>query len=230
MLKERATGPEWMDGPDFDHDQVADTFRFLVPVNRLFGGIQPSLSFFRRESRAWDPDRTYRILDAGCGVGDVAVALARWARRNNFRLQIDGVDRHPAVIELGRAKCQDYPEIALACRDALQLQDRVYDYVHASQFAHHFPDEELLPLLKHFLALCQRAVVINDLLRSPLAYLATWLFTLWTPAVFRHDARMSVRRGFKIKELRALLEAGGLSNPRLEWHFFYRVLLILPSP
>lgn len=227
MLKERATGPEWMDDPDFDHQQVVDTFRFLVPVNRIFGGIQPSLSFFRRESRAWHRDRTYRILDAGCGVGDVAVALARWARRSGFRLQIDGVDLHPAIIELGLEKCRGYPEITLACQDVLQLQGAAYDYVHASQFLHHFPDEEVVPLLKHFLTLSRRAVVINDLLRAPLAYLATWLFTLWTSAVFRHDARMSVRRGFRTKELRALLEAGDLGNPRLEWHFFYRVLLIL---
>ena len=40
MLNDRASGPEYMDGPDFDLEKVHDTFSLLVPVNRLFGGIR----------------------------------------------------------------------------------------------------------------------------------------------------------------------------------------------
>lgn len=216
-----------MDGPDFGREQVADTFRFLVPVNRLFGGIHPALGFFQQESRAWDPQKTYQILDAGCGAGDVALALAKWARRNGFQLQIDAVDKHPEAIELGRQKCQSYPEITFSCRDVLQHEGAEYDYVHASQFVHHFPNEEVVPLLLHFLAMCQRKVVINDLVRAPLAYVATWLFTLVTSPVFRHDARLSVKRGFKLEELRKLLNDGGIHDFHLEGRFFYRFLLVL---
>ena len=86
LLERRASGPELMDGPDFGHDEVVDTFRFLVPVNRWFGGIQPALSFFRRESRGWDRHKTYRLLDVGCGAGDVPIALIRWSRRSGYRV------------------------------------------------------------------------------------------------------------------------------------------------
>ena len=231
MLNDRASGPEYMDGPDFDLNAVEDTFRFLVPVNRLFGGIRPALSFFRRQSRSWDPQQTYRILDAGCGAGDVSIALVRWARRSGYRLQIDAVDLHPLVAELARERCRDYPEITVfCCKDVLDLEDGGHDYVHASQFVHHFPDEEVVPLLKHLLGLCRRQVVVNDLVRAPLAYLSTWLFTLWTSQVFRHDARLSVRRGFKVDELSELLRQGGLHSFRLERHFFYKFLLILDKP
>ena len=118
-------------------------------------------------------------------------------------------------------------EVLSCCEDVLHLEDGGHDYVHASQFVHHFPDEEVVPLLKHLLGLCQRGVVVNDLVRAPLAYLSTWLFTLWTSPVFRHDARISVRRGFKVDELAELLRQGGLQDFRLERHFFYRFLLIL---
>jgi 2-polyprenyl-3-methyl-5-hydroxy-6-metoxy-1,4-benzoquinol methylase len=217
-----------MDGPDFDLNAVEDTFRFLVPVNRLFGGIRPTLSFFGRQSRNWDPQHTYRILDAGCGAGDVAIALVRWARRSGYRLQIDAVDLNPLIADLARERCRDYPEITVfCCKDVLHLEDEGHDYVHASQFVHHFPDEEVVPLLKHLLGLCQRQVVVSDLVRAPLAYLSTWLFTLWTSQVFRHDARISVRRGFKVDELAELLRQGGVDGFRFERHFFYRFLLIL---
>ena len=102
MLESRSVGPELMDGPDFGLSQVLDTFRLLVPVNRMFGGIRPGLSFFRRESRHWDREHTYRVLDVGCGVGDMAMALARWARREDYRLEIHGMDRHPIVVDMAR--------------------------------------------------------------------------------------------------------------------------------
>lgn len=231
MPRQRASGEdEWMDGADFSHEQVVDTFRLLVPVNYLFGGVRPALSFFRRESKTWDRDRTYRVLDAGCGVGDASLALAKWARRGGYRLQVDGVDRHPSVIKLGGERCKGYPEISLYVQDVLQVDGVAYDYVHASQFIHHFADDEIVSLLRHLLGLCRGKVVINDLVRAPLHYLGTWLLTLFTPAVFRHDARLSVRRGFRVDELRVLLTDGGLRSFYLERHFFYRLLLVLEAP
>ncbi len=231
MLKQRARGPELLDGEDFGLAEVHQTFDTLPTVNRLFGGVRPALSFFRRESRGWAPGQEVTVLDAGCGVGDVALALVRWARRAGHSLHVHGIDRHPLVVELARENCTGFPEIEITCGDVLALEGREggqpYDYVHASQFVHHFPDEEVAPLLRHMLSLCRRKVVVNDLVRAPLAYLATWIFTLTTAPVFRHDARLSVRRGFRLDELTRLLHAAGLRSFALEKHFFYRFLLIL---
>jgi SAM-dependent methyltransferase len=224
---ERQTKPELMDGPDFGPQEVADTFRFLEPVNRWFGGWKPVLSFFQRESRAWDRHRTYRLLDVGCGAGDVPIALVKWSRRSGYRIQIDAIDKNPSTVELARQKCQDYPEISLSYQDFFHLDSQEYDYVLASQFIHHFPDEQVPPVLKRLLAMCRYKLVVNDLIRSHLAYSATWLFTLLTSAVFRHDARISVRRGFTLVELERLLRSNAFHNFRLSKHFFYRFMLIM---
>ncbi len=218
-----------MDGPDFDLQQVRDTFAFLVPVNHWFGGIRPQLSFFRRESKNWDRERTYRVLDVGCGAGDLAVALVRWARGAGYHVRVDGVDRHPLIVNLARERCRGYPEIQIICGDVLELDGREHDYVHASQFVHHFSNGQVVPLLRHLLARSRCKLVVCDLERTPIAYLSTWLFTLWTTPVFRHDARLSVRRGFKMDQLEALLKTGGLDHYTLERHFFYRFLLVMPA-
>lgn len=84
------------------------------------------------------------------------------------------------------------------------------------QFIHHFPDEQVPSVLKRLLAMCRYKLVINDLIRSPLAYSATWLVTLLTSAVFRHDARISVRRGFTLSELERLLSNYAFHNFRRE--------------
>ncbi len=227
MLERRTSEAELMDGLDFGRQEVEDTFRFLEPVNRWLGGIRPVLSFFGRESRNWERRQTYRLLDVGCGIGDVPIALVRWGRRKGYRLQVEGLDIHPIIVELARQKCQDYPEISISCQDALHFDGQGYDYVHASLFIHHFPDEEVPHVLRHLLGMCQRKLVINDLVRAPLAYLAAWLFTLTGSPAFRHDARVSIKRGFTLVELERLLRDDGFRDFRLEWHFFYRFLLIM---
>jgi SAM-dependent methyltransferase len=227
VLEKRTSEQEFLDGPDFGHREVVNTFRFLVPVNRCLGGVRPELLFFRRESQTWDRHKTYHILDAGCGVGDVPVALVRWARREGYRLQVDAVDRHPLIIERARQRCQGYPEISLFCQDVFAFDGQDYDYVHASQFVHHFTDEKVPSVLAYLLSKCQRKLLVNDLVRAPLAYAATWLVTLFAPAVSRHDARVSVKRGFTMSELEKLLREGGFQDYSLERHFFYRFLLVV---
>jgi 2-polyprenyl-3-methyl-5-hydroxy-6-metoxy-1,4-benzoquinol methylase len=224
------TGPEYLDLPGFSREEADQTFRLLVPVNRVFGGVRPQRSFFRRESRDWDRQATYRILDVGSGVGDVAIALVRWARKAGYRLEVDCIDKNPVVVDMARENCSAYPEISVARHDIMDLHDLDYDYVHAAQFVHHFPDPEVGPLLRHLQTLCRSKLVVSDLVRAPLAYLSTWVFTLFSPPVFRHDARISVRRGFKLDELDRLLREAGFSDYRLERHFFYRLLLTMEMP
>lgn len=229
MLEQRASELEWMDSPDFDPRQTADAFRFLVLVNRWFGGIRPLLSFFWGESQGWDRSTTYRILDVGCGAGDVAVALVRWSRRNGYHLHIDAIDKHVHTVDLARRRCQGYPEISVIHQDVFRPNSRKHDYVHASQFLHHFPNGKVVSVVNHLAGLSRRKLVINDLVRAPLHYLSAWAFTLLASPVSRHDARLSIRKGFKIDELGGLLTGGGRGDFFIERHFFFRFLLIIDN-
>jgi SAM-dependent methyltransferase len=227
VLEQRSKEQERLDRPDFDARQVEGTFRYLVPVNRWFGGIRPQIGFFERESRHWESGVVQRVLDVGCGAGDAAVALAKWGRRRGYCLEIEAIDSHPLVVEYARERCRPYPEITVLRRDVLLMPGAEHDYVHASQLLHHFADEELPNLLHQLLGICNRKLLVNDLLRSPLHYGAAWVLSLFTSSVFRHDARLSIRKGFRIDELRLLLSEHGFTNYRLESYFLYRFLLIM---
>jgi SAM-dependent methyltransferase len=230
MLEQRAADElEWLDRPDFGPLETQGTFRYLVPVNRWLGGIQPVLSFLRRESRTWDRHRTYRFLDVGCGAGDVPAALVRWSRRRGYRILVHAIDKHADVAALARQSCQGFPEISVSRKDVFQLDGQAYDYVHASQFIHHFPSMKVPSVLGFLLGLSERKLVVSDLVRAPLHYLSAWVFTLISSPVFRHDARLSIRRGFTLDELEKLLEKSGFVNFSLERHFFYRFLLIMSN-
>ena len=226
MFEQRSTDLEYMDRPDFSAKGVADTFRFLVPVNRLFGGIRPTIAFLESEAATWDPCRTYAILDVGSGAGDVAAALARWASKSGHSVLIRAIDSHPSSVAAARERVKTFANITVDEANALSVGG-IYDYVHASQFLHHFADDQVPSVLRHLQSLCRRTVIVNDLLRSPVHYAAAWLLTLFSNEVFRHDARLSIRRGFRLAELGELLRSNGFSEYTLLEGFFYRFLLAL---
>ena len=157
----------------------------------------------------------------------MAIALVKWSRHRGHSIQIQAIDSHPLIVQFARERCRRYPEIAVEQQDVLLMQGEEYDYVHASQFLHHAPDVELPDLLRYLPGICGRKLLVNDLVRSPVSYAAAWALTLFTSSVFHHDARLSVRRGFRPKELEALLQEQGFTDYQLESRFLYRFMLIL---
>jgi hypothetical protein len=70
---------------------------------------------------------------------------------------------------------------------------------------HHFSNAQILTLLQRLRGFLINSVLINDLRRSRLASLAARLLLAGRPAEVRHDALLSIRRGFTISELSTLL-------------------------
>jgi hypothetical protein len=72
---------------------------------------------------------------------------------------------------------------------------------------HHFNDAQILTLLQRLRGFVSNSVLINDLRRLRLSSLAARLLLAGTgmPDGVRHDALLSIRRGFKISELSTLL-------------------------
>jgi predicted nuclease with RNAse H fold len=72
--------------------------------------------------------------------------------------------------------------------------------------------------------LVQSGVLVNDLHRHPLAYVGIWALSrgLGMARMVQHDAPMSVRRGFRRRELEALAEKASLPSPSVRWHWAFR--------
>jgi hypothetical protein len=70
---------------------------------------------------------------------------------------------------------------------------------------HHFSDAQILTLVRRLRGFVRSSVLINDLRRSLPASLAARVLLTGTVAGVRHDALLSIRRGFKINELNTLL-------------------------
>lgn len=208
MFESRATAMELLDRPDCDLALAAASYRFMEMVNRRFGGIRTVRRFLAAEAAGRHADAPLRVLDIGSGSCDIPLALSNWARTQGIPLHFTCLERADHAIGIART------QLARACDPAvLLLQEDVfahqpaepYDCAVASMCFHHFSEVQILTLLRRLRGFVLTSVLINDLRRSRLASLAATLLLAGTPAGVRHDALLSIRRGFRINELRTLL-------------------------
>jgi len=212
----RPATPERMDDPDVGPEEMRESFRFITAVNRWLGGTGALRSFLARESRSWDRSRPIRLLDLGTGIADIPLAIGDWARSRGFEFRSVGLDLHPTCVELAREAAAGRPDVEIAAGDAREalatFGPRSFDYVHAGMFLHHLPDGEVEQVLTVMGRLARRAVVWNDLIRSPLSRLGVRLLTCRSAPIVRDDARLSVEKGFTRTEAMGFAERAGLAR------------------
>ncbi len=87
------------------------------------------------------PPRCERVLDVGCGAGDLAAVLA------GRGIRVDAVDRSAAMVALARARVPAGVRVTRADVLELALPPGGYDAVVGSAVLHHLPLEEALRTL-----------------------------------------------------------------------------------
>jgi 2-polyprenyl-3-methyl-5-hydroxy-6-metoxy-1,4-benzoquinol methylase len=240
QLTRRRFVPEFMDDPLIDPAELAASLRFIRLVNARLGGASAALGHVRRWTKEWPADRPLLVLDVGTGAADIPLALLRWGRSRGLCLRITAVDNHARTLECARAYLMaqgvtvgDLEEptgsIELVQEDARALARRFpatrFDISHAGMFLHHLPDVEILTVLRIMERLSRIALIWNDLVRDPVSAVAIRLLTLGMPAAIRHDAVVSVEKGFKRREAIDLARRSGLREIEHRRHLFGRFTL-----
>lgn len=208
MFDSRAMATEFLDRPDCDPVLAAASYRFMETVNFWFGGIRMVRRFLATETVGRHAHAPLRILDIGSGSCDIPLAVSRWANAYGIPLHFTCLEKADHAVDIARGQLarSGNPWVHLIQEDVFTHQPaEPYDCAVASMCFHHFSDAQILILLRRLNGFVRNSVLINDLRRSPLAHLAARLLLVNTPAEVRHDALLSIRRGFKISELSALL-------------------------
>ena len=214
-LRARATEPEQLDEgvPEAEALRSLADLRF---VNRWLGNRGSVLRAVRAHLPAGG-----RLLDVGCGSGDVPAFLQ--ARLPGPLLAV-GVD--VKALHLRAAP----PSVRRVVADVRRLPfpDRAFDVVTASLFLHHFAEADLPAILAGLHRLARRALVVNDLHRARVPYLfgRAAFPLLFRSRVSVEDGLLSIRRGFRADELRAAFARAGLPAVTVRRLFPYRLLAV----
>jgi len=216
----RPATPERMDDPGVGRDELEESFRFIRRINRFLGGTAALRGFLAGESKDWSPSRPVRLLDLGTGAADIPLAIADWARGIGFRIEIVGLDDHPGCLAVAREATAGRDDITIEAGDARGALDRFgagrFDYVHAGMFLHHLGDDDVVRVLATMGRIATRAIVWNDLWRSPVSRLGVRMLTCLSSPIVRFDARLSVEKGFTRPDAIDLARRAGLRDIRVD--------------
>jgi 2-polyprenyl-3-methyl-5-hydroxy-6-metoxy-1,4-benzoquinol methylase len=230
VFDSRATATEFLDRPDCDPALAAASYRFMEMVNRRFGGIRMVRRFLATEGARRHAGGPLRVLDIGSGSCDIPLAVSRWARAHDIPLHVTCLEIAGHTVDIAREQLTraGNPAVQLLQEDAFTHQPaEPYDCAVASMCFHHFSDAQILTLLQRLRGFVLNSVLVNDLRRSRLAYLAARLLLAGTPPGVRHDALLSIRRGFQISELSALLRQLGNVTVSVESARWFRIAAIV---
>lgn len=227
--KVRSEAQEIMDDFSLEGKLLRDTFDKLELINRLLGGNRVTVEGVARILSNRTKDKPIRIVDLGCGHGDILRDVAKFGRKKGYQFELLGVDANTDAIAYANELSEAYPELSFQNIDIFsnQYQKQKFDVVLCTLFLHHFAPEELEKILVHNFNTASIGMVVNDLQRSRLAYYLFKIVSLLTTNhMVREDGLTSILKAFKRKELEALTtKLNAKASIRWKWAFRYQWIL-----
>lgn len=197
---------ELMDDPDCDPRTLAATYRRFGVVNRVVSAWgRVYRTHVRPELRALG--RPARILDLGCGGGDVTARLARLAERDGFDVSWVGADPDPRALQAARERERPGLRFVAEGSAALIAAGETFDLVVSNHVLHHLDADALASFADDSLTLARGPVLHADIARGRVAYALYGIGVApLAPGTFlRTDGLRSIRRSYRPAELAAAL-------------------------
>ena len=196
--------PEMLDRLPADDPAARASRSDLVRINRLMGHAR----MVRRQLRAlFGSGQIRSVLELGAGEGTLLAAIIRQSDRFASAGRVVLLDQNPAVSPsvtgaLTRRGWQVQIVRAEAVSWLSQAGER-FDWIFANLFVHHFADGALQLLLRHTAERTDGFIACEP--RRNLFALGAACALRWLRChpVTCHDARVSVRAGFRGRELSA---------------------------
>ncbi len=219
-----------MDDFSMKGDLLRDTLDKLGNINKWLGGNRVTINGIKELLKKQPKDKTYTILDLGCGHGDILRLVVDFGRKNNYNFKGIGIDANQDAIDYADELSVNYPELSFRNEDVFSeaFQDLEYDIVLTTLFLHHFKDHDIKRLLSTFSKKATLGIVVNDLQRSEIAYgLFKLLGLTISNNMIKQDGLTSILRAFKKEDLVKISKELNLkSQIHWKWAFRYQWLII----
>jgi SAM-dependent methyltransferase len=219
-FSERAHLEELMDGP-CSYEDLRACLRHLAVVNRLTRAHRPILKWLYRitnahptsQGRDVGQPRPLRIVDFGCGYGDMLRRIEGWAARRGSAVELVGVDVNANAVRAAREASPAGSRIAWVNGDVYSSAEATHaDMFTVSGVMHHLTEAEIVRLIAWMEQKARIGWFIADLHRKPVPYRVfdlTMRGPWWHPYI-RPDGLGSIRRSFLAEDWVRICAAAGL--------------------
>jgi 2-polyprenyl-3-methyl-5-hydroxy-6-metoxy-1,4-benzoquinol methylase len=214
-----------MSGPELER-----TLDLLASINLWLGGNALTLDGIGKMIRDLPKDRTIRIVDLGCGNGDMLRKLHAFGKKMGYDFELIGIDANPASVDYARGLSKGMDNVSFTTVNifSAEFREMEYDIAIATLFMHHFSDDEITELVSGIKSKSRIGVLINDLHRSELAYSLFWIISLFFGNhVARNDGLVSIRKAFRREDLEKYAKKiKGKSSISWRWAFRYQWIIM----
>ena len=227
--KNRTDKEELMDDFSIGGDLLRDTLDKLENINRWLGGNLMTVRALKKVLKNHPKEQELTIADIGCGHGDILRDVAKFGRKNGYKMKLIGMDANPTAIAYANELSSEFSELSFKTEDIFSeaFKNRKFDVVLATLFLHHFKEEQLTSFLGNTLKQTKIGIVVNDLHRHKLAYYLFMLLSVFIKNnMIIEDGLTSVLRGFKRNELMHISNKLKV-KPQISWKWAFRFQWIL---
>ena len=228
----RNNQPELIDELTLSGEDLRRNLEELAFINRWLGGNQVTLSGLKKllAGRSANPEsglqQPLRIADLGCGGGDMLVTMAQWASRKKLPVELIGIDANAFILDYAHHHTSNHSNITYVQQNifADEFRQHTFDIVTCTLFCHHFEAASLIRLLTQLRQQTHLGIVINDLHRHWFAYYSISWLTRWFSRSYlvKNDARLSVWRAFRRRDLEHIISAAGYTQYQIRWRWAFR--------
>jgi len=201
-----------MDGP-WSYAELRDCLRDIAKVNRLTMAYRPTLKWLESVANSTSTSGALRIVDVGCGYGDMLRRIEQWASRRGLAVDLLGVDLNPDAVRAAREATPPGSRIQWIAGDVYSCAAAAEaDIVISSLLTHHLEEPDILRFLEWMERTARVGWFVNDLHRQAIPYYvfrAAASMVGWHRFV-RHDGPVSILRSFVPQDWRRMCVAGGL--------------------
>ena len=225
----RSYEKELLDRDDIPFKDIKRNMQELEVINTRLGGHTITISGVKEILK--EKKRSFSICEIGSGGGDNLKAIYNWCVKNNISVELTGIDINKDCIEYAKENCAELKYIEFITSDykLVQFGTEKPVIIFSSLFCHHLDDRQFIEMLEWSKQNSTSGFFINDLHRHPVAYyfikIVSRLFS--KSYLVKNDAPLSVKRGFKRKEIEELLRKAGIKNFTIKWKWAYRWLIII---
>ena len=227
--KQRTNREELMDDFSIGGHLLRNTLDTLEKINRWLGGNKVTIKGLQALLKNQQKEQEISIVDIGCGHGDILRDVAKFGRKNGYKLKLLGIDANATAIAYAKELSVNYPEVTFKTEDIFseEFKKRKFDVVLATLFLHHFKEKQLIYFLKSTVQQTKIGIVVNDLHRHKLAYYLFLLLSFFiSNKMIVEDGLTSILRGFKRNDFKKI-EKKIPVKAQISWQWAFRFLWIL---
>jgi 2-polyprenyl-3-methyl-5-hydroxy-6-metoxy-1,4-benzoquinol methylase len=215
-MSERLYATERLEDPAAENSRVIGTVRDWAIINRIFSRSRHLARSIVIEDIRRKHLKKATVLDAGAGGCDFGRWFAGCCRRLGLPVALYCIDNDVRVLSFARGCCRSRTDITICDWSIENLADFPIplDYIITNNVLHHFDNPAAAQVIRTMHNISRQGFLINDLRRSAMAFV---LFSLLSRCFSRDhftrdDDLTSIRRAFRISEIRALIAESGLAN------------------